>query len=340
MICVPPLSFDDLSGKIEIIRCNGVDYQVYGDYFSSISPLYSEIRMTGKNSLYIKCKNEAFQEFLNACQKKSFIVTSENVEDLILISTIFKIQKLVDFLTCTRNNINQQKSVIDAMQAELSKLSKKLDKQHHELENLKRKQMTIPDRSNSTGAIQAEFNSPISPSNSKVIEFTGKPMKGVFFWLRQQTTESLASAGLVKCSASSTNHISNCVDDLVENIRFCKWISAPKKRSWVKIDFIDKVLTMRAYTIRIPSALGIGWTPKSWIVEGSTDEITWQIIDEHRNNSVFENDVNICTWTVTDAGPFRYIKITQTESSNPTEAYFTLCALEFFGTIQNRPAFL
>lgn len=113
----------------------------------------------------------------------------------------------------------------------------------------------------------------------------------------------------------------------------------PKKRSWVKIDFIDKVISVHAYTIRIPTALGIGWSPKSWIVEGSTDEISWQIIDEHRNNNVFENDVSICTWTVTEAGPFRYIKITQTESSNPVDSYFTLCAIEFFGVIQNRPSF-
>ena len=356
-ICVPPLSFDEAEGELEVIKCNGIEYSVHGDYFAEISPLYAEIQQTKKNSLYLKCSNESFQQFINACQKLPFSINIFNIDELILLSQIFKIPKLTQILESLKPQIVEQKFLFDDIASKIHQLSKLCERQQQEINELKKKQnshFSIPRAS--SGCLpeiypikqQENTTNPSSSPNKQTIEtakestikqidFTGKPMKGVFFWLRQQTQDTLVASKLVKVTVSSTNYLSSNPDDIVENTRMCRWLSLAKKRSWVKVDLIHHVLTVNAYTIRLPEANSMLWMPRSWTLEGSTDDITWIIIDEQRDNKIFSNNVNICTWTVTPTGPFRYLKITQTQCNREFDNYFILCAIEFFGVIQKRP---
>ena len=359
-ICVPPLSFDEAEGEIEILKCNGVEYSVHGDYFAEISPLYAEIQQTKKNSLYLKCSNESFQQFINACQKLPFSVNIFSIDELILLSQIFKIPKLTQILETLKPQIMEQKLMFDEISSKIHQLSKLCDRQQQEINELKKKQNShfpIPRASSGclpelSSIVQQDScpNSSTPPpvpakqaveaakeSVIKQIDFNGKPMKGVFFWLRQQTQETLVAAKLVKVTVSSTNYLSSNPDDIVENSRMCRWLSHAKKRSWVKIDLMNHVLTVNAYTIRLPEANSMLWIPRSWTLEGSTDDISWTVIDEQRDNKIFAENVSICTWTVTPSGPFRYLKLTQTQSNREFDNYFILCAIEFFGVIQKRP---
>ena len=339
IISVPPVSFDEAEGELESLWCNGVEYKVHGDYFASISSVYSEIQQTKKTSLYLKCSEDSFRQFINACQKLPFNVSLENIDDIICLAGIFKVQKLTDILESTKKTLEQQKSFFDEINSKIKNLSKICAAQQVEIDELKRSQKSNNSirRTISSGLPNIEPIFPKTSNESKVINFSGKPMKGIFFWLRQQTKESLVASGFVKVSVSSTNHLSSSPDEIVENSRMCKWMSLAKKKSWVKVDFLSRVLTVTGYTIRLPESNSMLWCPISWVLEGSTDEISWVVIDEHRNNRVFLENVSRCAWTVEPAGPFRYIRITQTESNRSEDNFFMLCALEFFGMIQKRP---
>jgi hypothetical protein len=339
IVSVPPVSFDEAEGELESIKCNGVEFKVHGNYFAKISPVYAEIQQTKKASLYLKCSEDSFRQFINACQKQPFNVSLENVEEIICLAGIFKIEKLIVILESIKKTLMQQKSFFDEIQSKINSLSKICAKQQIEIDELKRKQSSgvAIRRTFSSGTPIIEPFLPTTNIELKTIDFTGNPMKGIFFWLRQQTKDSLVASGFAKVTVSSMNHLSSSPDMLVENIRMCKWMSLARKKSWVKIDLLTHVLIIRAYTMRLPESNSILWCPISWVLEGSTDDISWTVVDEHRGNKVFTENVSRCTWTVTPAGPFRYLRLTQIESNRNEDNFFILCALEFFGTIQKRP---
>lgn len=105
-------------------------------------------------------------------------------------------------------------------------------------------------------------------------------------------------------------------------------------------DFIDKEVKLSFYTIRSNN-----WGDSNmnhllnWVIEGSNDCQSWDIIDERRTNNtlnhlrasnVFDIDSNNSS-----IGYYQYIRLRQTDVNTARNHQLVLSAIEFFGIIHN-----
>jgi hypothetical protein len=105
--------------------------------------------------------------------------------------------------------------------------------------------------------------------------------------------------------------------------------------SWVKFDFGDRKLLVKAYSYRSRTGF-TGDFPTQWKLEGSSDNTNWTVIDGPQSVSITTQNQWLTTAVAGQQVAYRYLKWTQTAAnsspggSNPNS--FVFGEAEFYGT--------
>lgn len=89
--------------------------------------------------------------------------------------------------------------------------------------------------------------------------------------------------------------------------------------SWICFDFKDHQVIVTSYTIRTSvNGYANGNQPKTWLIEGSNDQNSWEILDEENNCNLLQGKDKSRTHTFqikkNNDRKYRYIRMKQTEN--------------------------
>jgi hypothetical protein len=72
---------------------------------------------------------------------------------------------------------------------------------------------------------------------------------------------------------------------------------------------------------------------KSWVIEGSTDQINWTEIDRQNANENLNADHSVATFPVANAVECCFIRLTQAGKNRLGNDQLVIWAFEIFGTL-------
>lgn len=116
------------------------------------------------------------------------------------------------------------------------------------------------------------------------------------------------------------------------NVEFC---TSSQKNSWLCFDFIDHQIEPNYYLIRACNYKKNSDHPKSWVVEGSNDDINWDLLDTQNNNSNLNGANFVASFSIKnpDSKKYRFLRMRQLESWRSNNDFFNINNIEFFGTL-------
>lgn len=116
------------------------------------------------------------------------------------------------------------------------------------------------------------------------------------------------------------------------NVEFC---TSSQKNSWLCFDFIDHQIEPNYYLIRACDYKKNSDHPKSWVIEGSNDDINWDLLDTQNNNSNLNGANFVASFSIKnpDSKKYRFLRMRQLESWCSNNDFFNINNIEFFGTL-------
>jgi hypothetical protein len=166
--------------------------------------------------------------------------------------------------------------------------------------------------------------------------FSGSPFSGIISHLTSQFGGNVHEKGVVNITSSGdlgNNRPWHVADHAAGNI----WQSRNWANSWICFEFKRHSISLKNYTLK-SSLDGPGDDhPREWVVEGSKDGSTWELLDS-RNTEELNGDSIVKTFNCSSAKSsefFRFVRLRQTGKNCQGDDYFVLGAVELFGTLQN-----
>jgi hypothetical protein len=150
-------------------------------------------------------------------------------------------------------------------------------------------------------------------------------LDGIISHLTKKHGGNVHEKGIVRITAKSVYDdalygLKN-VADLASDSSF---VSENQPGQWICWDFVKSRIRPTHYTVRAT-------VPKSWILEGSLDGASWTEIDRQTDNQDFNLDTG--SFSVANAGEFRFIRLTQAGKTAQHCDTLGLKAVEFFGSL-------
>lgn len=112
--------------------------------------------------------------------------------------------------------------------------------------------------------------------------------------------------------------------------------SEDRPDSWICLDFKSHRVIPTAYTIRSSNWGGQNWChPRSWVVEGSTDNTSWVTLDTQRGCSHLNGSGLVHTFKVNNetSKEFKYIRMKSTGKNWYNNNYLIIDSFEIYGTL-------
>lgn len=160
---------------------------------------------------------------------------------------------------------------------------------------------------------------------------------GIIEFIRKSSTAGIQSE--ISVTASSTDfeyrpeNVIEYVDSLFES-------TPHDKNPWLCIEFKKRRVILKSYTIKSGWWEKNNWHLKSWVIEGSNDKSTWEILDDQRdcnylNGSHFIHNFQIQRQTGKE---FRYLRIRKTgpnwfRNNLSLRNKMVFDSIEFYGTL-------
>lgn len=105
------------------------------------------------------------------------------------------------------------------------------------------------------------------------------------------------------------------------------------QNSWICFEFINHFIILQNYTFRFYSRGGCN--PKSWIVEGSNDNIKWDFLS-NQDSTFIRNESNLThTFKIENANnkKFKFIRLRQPNQNFYNDNHFCIDCIEFYGNL-------
>jgi len=157
---------------------------------------------------------------------------------------------------------------------------------------------------------------------------------GIFDGLSKKIHMNLAESGDVDVTASSVADNSYGPKNVLKNDKSC-WYSQNIPNSWIQFDFKQRKVSIASYS------MNDRYKAKSWKVEGSTDGLAFEIIDNkadttdfRESEGIYNDPSSMKNFPVQQNNKYyRYIRITSTGKNWNNTDFFTLIRVEFFGFV-------
>lgn len=180
---------------------------------------------------------------------------------------------------------------------------------------------------------EAEADIPVAERHLTTYPFNPEePLNGVLTALTALANGNVSENGIVKISASSSDHGSpwQVADRGWNNY----WFSQNKTGQYILFDFMQRQMIVNKYTIKTIKFSEDSCHLKSWAVEGSNDLINWNIIDEKDTNELNgSNKVASFDCQTDNTDSYRYIRLRMTGPNARGDNLLALNNLEFFGSL-------
>lgn len=134
------------------------------------------------------------------------------------------------------------------------------------------------------------------------------------------------------CLKDKNNWPQNIIKYEDSNSSFC---SDDLPNQFIMFDFKNHPVVPKSYSIR-SSHWGKDLSHlKSWVLEGSNNEIKWIKLDEQKNNSYLNGSNHTHNFSINNPNnqSYRYLKLVQTGLNWRNRNYLKLNCIEFFGDI-------
>lgn len=160
--------------------------------------------------------------------------------------------------------------------------------------------------------------------------------KGIIYHLQTKPNETIDEN--LKITASSVldnqqrNQPRNVIlyDDLGR-----RFYSGRQKNCWICFDFLNNRVAPTNYTIR-----SIPWRqncchPKSWVIEGSNDQLIWDKLDEKINCPLLNGSSIVQTFDMKNVAmkEYRFIRMRMTNTNWSGNSYFAIESFEIYGAL-------
>ena len=120
-----------------------------------------------------------------------------------------------------------------------------------------------------------------------------------------------------------------------DNSKFFMTENQNLENCWFCMKFKNHRIIPSNYSIKSDNShFGNVKSPKSWVIEGSNDKSTWEILDEQKNDSFLKN-YNIHTFAMNNQSSkeFQYIRMRLTEPNWYGNFYFLVDRFNIYGTL-------
>lgn len=165
---------------------------------------------------------------------------------------------------------------------------------------------------------------PVQEQRLTPIPLDKDPLDGIILAVIATNTE-------VKVTSSSSDHNDPSIVTKREGNDY--WMSLNKPEQWIKFKFGGKQVKITSYTIGTIKFGEDSCHLKSWVLEGSNDDIEYTLIDTQETNQLNGSN-KVVTFTVgKDTGSFKYL---QTRSTGPNcrgDNTMAIRSVEFFGIL-------
>jgi hypothetical protein len=160
-----------------------------------------------------------------------------------------------------------------------------------------------------------------------------EPLNGVFAFLTRQNGGNPHTKGAVIVTSVSTlaHHPWQVLDADWKS----HWLSADAPDQWIKFEFRSARMHITHYTLKTYNYCTGGNHLRSWVLEGSTNDIDWLEIDRQQSKNDLNGRSRVKTWPVKSPGNYRYFRLTQTGKSHCDSDMLVLTGIEFFGTFRH-----
>ena len=164
---------------------------------------------------------------------------------------------------------------------------------------------------------------------------TARPLDGIIAYLTMNCGGNIHEKGVVDITASGSNtngeHCMNAAD-LGANTYFA---SKDAPNSWICYNFKAKRVIPTSYSIRSFHSGPGAFHPKSWVLEGSNNGLTWETLDKRENNNDLNDKHVIRNFSITegDGKEFEYLRLRQIGKNHYGDDLLVISSLELFGTL-------
>ena len=162
-----------------------------------------------------------------------------------------------------------------------------------------------------------------------------EPLNGIIAYMTRKYGGNLHNLKIVTASASGylgENFPANAISLAADTV----FLSSPVPNSWLSYDFGERLVCPTNYTIRSWFRGRVGAANlKSWVIEGSLDGETWDILDRRKDDNHLNDRNAIGSFDISPKPErtYRFIRLRQTDKTHSGEDNIQLCSFEIFGTL-------
>lgn len=173
---------------------------------------------------------------------------------------------------------------------------------------------------------------PVSERHLTAIPFNSEqPFEGILTSLSQVANGNVNENGVVKITASSTDHSTPA--QVADRGWSDFWFSQNKPGQWIMFDFVQRQVVVSNYTIKTIKFCEDSCHMKSWCIEGSADCMNWEMIDEQDTNELNGSNKIASFKCKNESEPCRYIRLRMTGPNQRGDNLLALNNIEFFGVL-------
>jgi hypothetical protein len=161
----------------------------------------------------------------------------------------------------------------------------------------------------------------------------GKSFEGIISFLTREHGGNVHDRGIVSVTSSSVNnnHLAKHVVDF-DSLLYAQ--TNNESNGWICYDFKDQRVNVDHYSLRTRNDYD-GYHPTNWINEGSIDGREWVEIDRRNDCRDLLGVSRSMTFSTSNTGYFRHIRLRQTGNDSSGYDYLTVSAFELFGILRN-----
>lgn len=178
------------------------------------------------------------------------------------------------------------------------------------------------------------YNYPDFRNFQKNFEFSGNNsmFNGILNYIRGKNVNLVDINVSSFCLKDKNNWPQNIIKYEDTKSFFC---SDDQPNQYIMFDFKNHPVVPKSYSIRSSYQRKDLSHLKSWVIEGSNNEIKWIKLDEQKNNSSLNGSNYSHNFSINNPNnqSYRYLKLVQTDLNWRNRNYLKLNCIEFFGDI-------
>jgi hypothetical protein len=153
------------------------------------------------------------------------------------------------------------------------------------------------------------------------------PFDGILSWLGRRSGGNVIDQGIIGAGPGGNPRNAFDFDNLSSYYDHCH-----DPDQWLSIDFKQMQVYLTDYSVQANPRDG-ECLPKSWVLEGSNDSVTWFTLDTKTNREALRNTARALTFTVSNPRMCRQVRYRKTCGMHDRCLFFYLTAIEFFGSV-------